>query len=458
MLTRRHFLRNSSTVAVGCLVASAALTRAADASAPAPSVIKVGLIGCGGRGTGAALQALKADPGVRLTALADVFADRLDSSLATLKKMTAVANRIDVTPATSFVGLDAYQKVIDSGVDVVLLASTPAFRPEHFRAAVAAGKHVFCEKPVAVDGPGIRSVLASAAEAQRKNLSVMSGFCWRYDPRMRATVAQIHAGAIGDLRAIIATYHTGTLTTKFPGTRTPGQTDLEWQLRNWYNFTWLSGDHLVEQAIHNVDKIAWLMKQEMPTQAIAVGGRTVPAYGNTYDNFSVAYEYASGVRATLSCRQHDGVYNEVTDYVMGTEGIFSNGRLATQGITGKTTGNTPVPPATCIRSSTMNSSPPSAPANPSTTASAWPTARSWPSWAAWPLTPAKSSLGIARSTPKRCSCPPPSTGTPRAPWPPAPSPAKPSSPDFHHEPPRLPSLFRRARRARSFRPRPARRR
>jgi predicted dehydrogenase len=336
MLTRRHFLRNSSTVAVGGLVASAALTRAADASAPAPSVIKVGLIGCGGRGTGAALQALKADPGVRLTALADVFADRLDSSLATLKKMTAVANRIDVTPATSFVGLDAYQKVIDSGVDVVLLASTPAFRPEHFRAAVAAGKHVFCEKPVAVDGAGIRSVLASAAEAQRKNLSVMSGFCWRYDPRMRATVAQIHAGAIGDLRAIIATYHTGTLTTKFPGTRTPGQTDLEWQLRNWYNFTWLSGDHLVEQAIHNVDKIAWLMKQEMPTQAIAVGGRTVPAYGNTYDNFSVAYEYASGVRATLSCRQHDGVYNEVTDYVMGTEGIFSNGRLATQGITGKT--------------------------------------------------------------------------------------------------------------------------
>ena len=336
MLTRRHFLRNSSTVAVSGLVASATLSRAANSSTPAPSVIKVGLIGCGGRGTGAALQALKADPGVRLTALADVFADRLDSSLATLKKMTAVANRIDVTPATSFVGLDAYQKVIDSGVDVVLLASTPAFRPEHFRAAVAAGKHVFCEKPVAVDGPGIRSVLASAAEAQRKNLSVMSGFCWRYDPRMRATVAQIHAGAIGDLRAIIATYHTGTLTTKFPGTRTPGQTDLEWQLRNWYNFTWLSGDHLVEQAIHNVDKIAWLMKQEMPTQAIAVGGRTVPAYGNTYDNFSVAYEYASGVRATLSCRQHDGVYNEVTDYVMGTEGIFSNGRLATQGITGKT--------------------------------------------------------------------------------------------------------------------------
>jgi myo-inositol 2-dehydrogenase/D-chiro-inositol 1-dehydrogenase len=336
MLTRRHFLRHSTTAAVGGVIATSAISRAVDANVAALPVIKVGLIGCGGRGTGAALQALKADPGVRLTAMADVFADRLDSSLATLKKMTAVANRIDVSAATSFVGLDAYQKLIASGVDVVLLASTPAFRPEHFRAAVAAGKHVFCEKPVAVDGPGIRSVLASAAEAQRKNLSVMSGFCWRYDLRMRETVAMVHGGAIGDIRAIIATYHTGTLTTKFPGTRTPGQTDLEWQLRNWYNFTWLSGDHLVEQAIHNVDKIAWLMKQEMPTQAIGVGGRTVPAYGNTYDNFSVAYEYASGVRATLSCRQHDGVYNEVTDYVMGTEGIFSNGRLATQGITGKT--------------------------------------------------------------------------------------------------------------------------
>ena len=336
MISRRDFLKNSTTAAVGGLLATSALTRAADPAPADAPILKVGLIGCGGRGTGAALQALKADSGVRLTAMADVFADRLESSLATLRKQTAVAKHIDVTPATSFVGLDAFQKLIDSGVDVVLLTSTPAFRPQHLKAAIAAGKHVFCEKPVAVDGAGVRSVLESAAEAKRKNLSLMSGFCWRYDPRMRATVAKVHEGAIGDIRAIIATYHTGSLTTKFPGTRTPGQTDLEWQLRNWYNFTWLSGDHLVEQAIHNVDKICWLLKQEMPTQAIGVGGRTIPAYGNTYDNFSVAYEYASGVRATLSCRQHDGVYNEVTDYVTGTKGIFSNGRLATQGITGET--------------------------------------------------------------------------------------------------------------------------
>lgn len=334
MISRRDFLKDSSAATIGGLIATSALGHAAENSTANNRILKVGLIGCGGRGTGAAAQALKADPNVRLTAMADVFADRLQSSLATLKKFAAA--KIDVTEATSFVGLDAYQKVIDSGVDVVLLTSTPAFRPQHLKAAIAAGKHVFCEKPVAVDGAGVRSVLESAAEAKRKNLSVMSGFCWRYDLRMRETVAKVHAGAIGDIRAIIATYHTGSLTTKFPGTRHPGQTDLEWQLRNWYNFTWLSGDHLVEQAIHNVDKIAWLMKQEMPTQVVGVGGRSVPAYGNTFDNFSIAYEYASGVRATLSCRQHDGAYNEVTDYVTGTKGIFSNGRLATQGISGET--------------------------------------------------------------------------------------------------------------------------
>ena len=333
MLTRRHFLKNSTSVAVGGMLASSVLSRAAGATAGRNPILRVGLIGCGGRGTGAAAQALKADPDVHLTAMADVFGDRMQSSLELIRKVGG--DRVKVTPETCFAGLDGYQKVIDSGVDVVLLTATPAFSPAHFKAAVAAGKHIFCEKPVAVDGPGIRSILETAAEAKRKRLSVMSGFCWRYDPRMRASVSQVHAGAIGDIRAIIANYYTGTLSTKYPGTRTPGQTDLEWQLRNWYNFTWLGGDQLVEQAIHNVDKFCWLLKQEMPTQAIGTGGRAVAAYGNTFDNFSVAYEYASGVRATLSCRQHDGAYSEVTDYVVGTEGIFSNGRLATQGITGK---------------------------------------------------------------------------------------------------------------------------
>ena len=285
-------------------------------------MIRVGLIGCGFMGgMHAACYAALAEIGVKVTAIAD---DRPEF-LAQMKEQT------DAQTYESGMAL-----IEQADVDVVDICLPTYLHTAHACAAMEKGRDVFCEKPVAVDGAGVRSVLESAAEAKRKNLSVMSGFCWRYDLRMRETVAMVHGGAIGDIRAIIATYHTGSLTTKFPGTRTPGQTDLEWQLRNWYNFTWLSGDHLVEQAIHNVDKIAWLMKQEMPTQAIGVGGRTVPAYGNTYDNFSVAYEYASGVRATLSCRQHDGAYNEVTDYVTGTKGIFSNGRLATQGISGET--------------------------------------------------------------------------------------------------------------------------
>lgn len=334
MISRRHFLHTSGA-AVGGILASSSLTQAAGSARgiPADRIIKVGLVGCGGRGSGAAQQALAADPNVRLTAVADAFSDRAASSLAKLRG--TAAKQIDVTPETTFIGLDAYQKVIDSGIDVVLLCTPPGFRPEHLRAAIAANKHVFCEKPMAVDGPGVRSVLATVAEAKRKNLAIGSGFCWRYDGTMRASLEQIRNGAIGEIRAIHASYHTNSLTTKFPGTREKGWTDLQWQMRNWYNFTWLCGDHLVEQAVHNVNKIAWYMNDEMPVQAIATGGRDVPAYGNTYDHFSVSYEYAGGVRAVLSCRQQDGAFNEVTDYVVGSKGIFSAGRGPAPRITGE---------------------------------------------------------------------------------------------------------------------------
>ncbi|MSU71682.1 MAG: Gfo/Idh/MocA family oxidoreductase [Opitutus sp.] len=336
MISRRSFLKNSTSAAVGGLVASTAISHAASSAGGASSrVLKVGLIGCGGRGTGAAQQALAADPNNRLVAIGDAFADRAASCLSQLRRVAAA--KIDVTPATTFTGLDAYQKVIDSGVDVVLLCTPPGFRPVHLQAAIAADKHVFCEKPMAVDAPGVRAVLAIAAEAKRKNLALGSGFCWRYDDMMRASVAQIREGAIGDIRAINASYHTNSLTTKFPGTREPGWTDLQWQMRNWYNFTWLSGDHLVEQAVHNVNKIAWYMQDEMPAQVIGTGGRDVAAYGNTYDHFSITYEYASGVRAVLGCRQVDGAYNEVSDHVVGTKGIFSWGRGPSAHITGAKT-------------------------------------------------------------------------------------------------------------------------
>jgi myo-inositol 2-dehydrogenase / D-chiro-inositol 1-dehydrogenase len=327
MASRRDFLKNSAKLTGGLLASATTLPIAASPSALPTSapIIKIGLIGCGDRGTGAAMDAMAADPGVRLSAMGDVFADNLQTSLTELQNSSAAA-QLMVSAETSFVGLDAYQKVIDE-VDVVLLTTPPAFRPQHLKAAIAAGKHVFCEKPVAVDAAGVRSVFETVAEAKRQNLAIVSGFCWRYEDAIREYMRRIHRGAIGRITAIHSVYYSNTLTSKFPGSRAPEWSDLEWQLRNWNYFNWLSGDHLVEQAVHSVDKIAWLMQDEVPVQAIATGGRQVPmTYGDTYDHFHVSYEFANGVRGLLSCRQQDNCYNETSDYAMGTKGIWSNGR------------------------------------------------------------------------------------------------------------------------------------
>jgi len=233
--------------------------------------LKVGLIGCGGRGTGAANQALNADKEVVLTALGDAFPEPLNKSLEVLRR--EAPDRVKVTPETSFVGLDAYQKVIDSGVDVVLLASPPGFRPVHLQAAVEAGKHVFCEKPMATDAPGVRSVLESVKAARDKQLSLVAGFCWRYEGARREFYQRIHDGGIGEIRAVYATYFAGPVKPMPPASDRPaGMGDLEWQMRNWYNFVWLSGDGFVEQACHSVDKVAWAMKDQPPLKAVAVGG------------------------------------------------------------------------------------------------------------------------------------------------------------------------------------------
>jgi predicted dehydrogenase len=221
-----------------------------------------------------------------------------------------------------FVGLDAYQKVIDSGVDVVLLTTPPGFRPQHFKAAIAAGKHVFCEKPMATDAPGVRSVLATAQEAKEKKLAVVAGFCWRYDLARREFYKRIHEGAIGDLRAIYATYLTGPVKPMpAPDRRPAGMSDVEWQLRNWYNFVWLCGDGLVEQACHSVDKIAWAMNGLLPAKAVATGGRQIPNNeGNIYDHIDVFYEYENGVRAFMAQRQISNCYSDNSDYLMGATG------------------------------------------------------------------------------------------------------------------------------------------
>lgn len=317
--SRREFLKTS--VIIGGALAAPAIIPGSLFAQGKTGTLKIGLIGCGGRGSGAADNALRADNDVVLTAMGDVFEDPLNKSLQNLKKQHP--EKVKVTPETSFVGLDAFQKVIDSGVDVVLLATPPGFRPQHMKAAVAAGKHIFCEKPVATDSAGVRSVLESVKAAKAKNLAVVSGFCWRYEPARREFYKRIHAGAIGDIRAIYATYYTGPVKPMPPASERPEKMgDVEWQLRNWYNFGWLSGDGYVEQACHSVDKVAWAMRDQPPLKAVAVGGRGVPNNeGNIFDHMFVVYEYPEDVRAFVGQRQVANCFSENSDYLMGSTGV-----------------------------------------------------------------------------------------------------------------------------------------
>lgn len=315
-LTRRQFLKTSSLAVVAGTIARES---AAQAGLSPGDTLRIGLIGCGGRGTGAAAQALAADPNVKLAALGDAFADRLHGSLETLKKQAGIAQKIDVPEARCFVGLDAYQKVIEQ-CDVVLLATPPHFRPMHLEAAVAAGKHVFAEKPVAVDALGVRRVLAACAEARKKNLSVVSGLAMRYSNGHRELIRRLHQGEVGDIRAVQANDFRGPIWVK---PRQPGWTEMEYHLRNWYYFTWLSGDFNVEQHIHLLDLCSWIMKDEYPIRAYGNGGRQVrtgPEYGNIYDHHSVVYEYASGARLFAACRQMPGTMSDTSVQVLGTRG------------------------------------------------------------------------------------------------------------------------------------------
>lgn len=318
-VTRRDFVAAAGMVTAAGLVmprsAFGAFARGAD-------TLRVGLVGCGGRGTGAAAQALHADPGTVLVAMGDVFDDRLQSSLKGITEEMGdqAAQRVQVPKERQFVGFDSYKKVIDSGVDVVLLCGYPRFRPEQLEYAVNAGKHVFLEKPVAVDPPGIRSVLASAKKAKEKNLGCLVGFCWRYHPGMRAGFEQVLGGGIGDVITVYTNYHTSTLS-KRP--RKPEWSDLEFQMRNWWHFTWISGDHIVEQAIHSVDRLSWATKDKTPLRVVGLGGRAArngPEHGNVYDHFTAVYEYDNGLRAFHTTRQIDGCPADNTDYIYGTKG------------------------------------------------------------------------------------------------------------------------------------------
>ena len=315
--SRRDALKTTAATVGGAMAAS---LNSGLFAAQGTETLKVGLVGCGGRGGGAAVNALSADPHTRLVALGDAFGNRLESKLTALKK-SDVGDRVDVVPEMRFSGFDNFKHVADN-VDVVLLATPPHFRPQHLRYAVEAGKHVFVEKPVAVDAPGIRSVLQSCEMAAKKNLSIVSGLCWRYHRGMRETFARVHDGTIGEITAMQCSYNSGGVWDPRV-TRDKCKSEMEYQMRNWYYYTWLSGDFNVEQHVHSLDKMGWAMQDKPPIHASGSGGRqqrTEAKYGNIFDHFNIVYEYENGVKAFARCRHFRGCANDVTDHIFGTKG------------------------------------------------------------------------------------------------------------------------------------------
>lgn len=319
---RRTFLKQTGLTVAGTGLATSITALAKPVHAQSGSAsLKLGLVGCGGRGSGAAMQALRADPNTEIVAMADVFASQIARSLTNLKKDEKVGNRVNVTPDATFVGLDGYKNVIEMS-DVVLLCTPPGFRPQHFKAAVDADKHVFTEKPMATDFHGVRSVIDSVKRSKEKNLAVLAGFCWRYHNAKRELFQRVLDGAIGDVRAVHGTYLTSPVKPMPPAERRPeGKSDLWWQLKNWYNFAWLSGDGLVEQACHTVDWIAWAMGDRAPQSCTAVGGRQIPAEGgDIFDHIEVNYAWDNGARGFIAQRQIPRCFNENSLYILGTKG------------------------------------------------------------------------------------------------------------------------------------------
>ncbi len=341
-VTRRSFLSTASKAAAGgALLATLPVERFALGASPGEP-LKIALIGCGGRGSGAANQALSTQGEVKLIAMADAFRDRLDSSFNNLQKQHK--DRVDVPDDHKFVGFDAYKHAIDLA-DVVILATPPGFRPIHFEEAVKQGKHIFMEKPVATDAPGVRKVLAAAQEAKKKNLKVGVGLQRHHQKGYIETIKRLQDGAIGDLVSLRA-YWNGSGVWVRP--RKPGQTEMEYQMRNWYYFNWLCGDHITEQHIHNLDVINWL-KNGHPVRAQGMGGRQVRKadfktdqtpitidphtldYGQIFDHHFVEFEYADGSRLFSQCRHIAGCWDSVSEHVQGTKGSSDISRFTISG-------------------------------------------------------------------------------------------------------------------------------
>lgn len=320
-LTRRSFIKTSATVGAGL----AAMMSGVGSAVGASDKIRVGLIGCGGRGTGAVKDCVEADPaGIEIVALGDLVQDRVDEALKSLKANLG-DTVVTATPETCFTGFDSYKKVLACDVDLVILATPPGFRPEHLEAAIHAGKHVFMEKPVAVDPVGVRSVIASSKLAKSKNLAIVAGTQRRHQADYIDIMNRIGDGAIGEVVSGQCYWNMGALWVK---PKQPEWSEMEWQCRNWLYFTWLSGDHICEQHIHNIDVINWAIGA-MPVKCMAMGGREVrtgPEYGNIFDHFAVEYEYPNGARVLSMCRQTPGCANRVSELIVGTKGsAWNNG-------------------------------------------------------------------------------------------------------------------------------------
>jgi len=317
-LTRRALLKTAgSAPAFGILRAQ---------SRGGKDRLKAGVVGCGGRGTGAVFDLLSGNPNVELTAMADIFEDKLEQSLARLRDPTGrfagIQDRIKVPPEHHFVGFDAYKKLLATDIDIVLLTTPPGYRPEHFEAAVEAGKHIFAEKPFATDPVGVRRVLAASEKAAQRRLTVMSGAQKRSDPVTLEVIDRIRNGEIGDVVAAHVRYLSGPV--MHAKRREPGWGDMEWQHRNWYSFLWLCGDQIVEQHFHNIDIVNFLLGAH-PERVVASGGAAwrprESLYGNIYDHMSAEFVYSNGVRMFSHCRQYpQGCYREVSELIIGTKG------------------------------------------------------------------------------------------------------------------------------------------
>ncbi len=314
--SRRDFLRTSTAAVVGGAVA-AGLGAIPAVHAAGSDMIKVGLIGCGQRGTGAAENVLNSASGVELVAMGDVFRDKIETSLGILSKL---GDKVDVPEERRFVGFGAFEKVLATDVNYVILATPPGFRPWHLKAAVDAGKNIFAEKPVAVDGPGVRTVLAVVEDAKAKGLAIGVGTQRRHQTGYLETIKRIHDGVVGQIVAARVYWNQGPI---WLHPRQDGWSDMEWQLRNWYYFTWLCGDHIVEQHVHSLDVANWALGGH-PVRAVGIGGRQVrtePMYGNIYDHFSIDYEYENGVHVASMCRQIPHCENNVSEAFAGTKGF-----------------------------------------------------------------------------------------------------------------------------------------